>query len=238
MKRLAEIWHQQAGEWARFVRTPGHDRGNERFNLPRLVDLLPPPGRRTLDLGCGEGRVGRALVSLGYRVVGVDASPAMAALAAESQEAVVADAAALPFEDGTFDLVTAFMSLMDMDDPDAAIRETGRVLERGGRFCFCIAHPLSTAGDFPEQRAGVPFVLRGSYFDERRVELVSDRGGIRIDFASLHRPLDAWARALHDAGFAIEALREHPYPRELWKHEFTERWARIPLFLHVRAVRT
>ena len=238
MKTLRGIWDAQSAEWARFVRTPGHDRGNERFNLPRLLDLLPPPGRKTLDLGCGEGRVGRALIPLGYDVVGVDASPGMVALAAESQEAVVADAAALPFDDGAFDLVVAFMSLMDFDEPDAAIRETARVLESGGRFCFCITHPLNTAGTFRERHVGEPFALDGPYFEERRVELISDRGGIRIDFASLHRPLDAWTRALHESGFALEALREHPYPRELWKDEAAERWARIPLFLHVRAVKT
>lgn len=238
MTSLAEIWDAQADEWARFVRTPGHDAGNERFNLPRLVELLPPPGRRTLDLGCGEGRVGRALMPLGYDVTAVDASPAMVALAAESQEAIVADAAALPFPDGEFDLVVAFMSLMDMDDPDAAIREAARVLEPRGRFCFCIAHPLATAGGYARRAAGEPFVLQGPYFEERRVDLISDRGGIRIDFASLHRPLDAWTRALRESGFAIKALREHPYPRELWKDEAAERWARIPLFLHVRAVRT
>jgi SAM-dependent methyltransferase len=237
VRTLREIWDAQAAEWERFVRTPGHDAANEFFNLPRLVDLLPPPGRRTLDLGCGEGRMGRALIPLGHSVVGVDASPAMVALAAESQEAVVADAADLPFEDGAFDLVVAFMSLMDMDDPDAAIQEVGRVLEPGGRFCFSIAHPLGTAGAFPERVPRAPDVLEGSYFDERRVELSSDRGGIRIDFASLHRPLDAWMRALHAAGFAIEALREHQYPRGIWKDEAAERWARIPLFLHVRALK-
>jgi SAM-dependent methyltransferase len=238
LRSLRDVWDAQAAEWGRFVRTPGHDAGNERFNLPRLIDLLPPPGRRTLDLGCGEGRVGRALIPLGYQVVGVDTSPGMVELAAESQEAVVADAAALPFEDGAFDLVTAFMSLMDMDDPDEAIRETGRVLEPSGRFCFCISHPLMTAGVFSERVLGEPFVFRGPYFEERRVEMISDRGGIRIDFASVHRPLGAWTQALHEAGFAIEALREHPYPRELWKDEASERWSHIPLFLHVRTVKT
>ena len=237
MRSLREIWDEQAAEWVRFVRTPGHDFTNERFNLPRLVDLLPPPGRRALDLGCGEGRVGRALLPRGYRVVGVDASSAMVRFAAESQEVVCADAVALPFEDAAFDLVVAFMSLMDMDDPDAAIREAARVLEPGGRFCFCIAHPLMTAGSFAQRTPGEPFVLSGPYFEERRVDLISDRGGIRIDFASLHRPLDAWARALAAAGLAIEALREHPLPREVWKDESAERWARILLFLHVRAVK-
>ena len=236
MKSLRDAWDLQAAEWARFVRTPGIDRANELFNLPRLVDLLPPPGRRTLDLGCGEGRVGRALIPLGNRVVAVDSSPGMVALAAESQEAVVADAAALPFPDGAFDLVTAFMSLMDMDDPDAAIRESARVLEPGGRLCFSITHPLHTAGAFDDGRDGTPFVLHESYFEERRVDETWQREGIGIDFASVHRPLGAWTRALAEAGFAVEALREHPLPREAWRRETSERWTRIPLFLHVRAV--
>jgi SAM-dependent methyltransferase len=238
VKSLREIWDRQAAEWARFARRPGHDRTAEAFNLTRLFELLPPPGRRTLDLGCGEGRVGRALLDLGHCVVAVDASPAMVALAAESQDAVVADAAELPFAEGTFDLVVAFMSLMDMDHPDRAIRETGRVLERAGRFCFCIAHPLVTAGDFAERGADAPFVLEGSYFDHRRVSLTVDRDGIRIDFASLHRPLEAWFGDLEAAGFAIEALREHTFPPEAWRSPDAARWTRIPPFLHVRVVRT
>jgi ubiquinone/menaquinone biosynthesis C-methylase UbiE len=237
MRSLREAWDAQAAEWARFARTPGHDRANQLFNLPRLLDLLPPPGRRTLDLGCGEGRMGRALGALGHVVVAVDASPAMVALAAESQEAVVADAAALPFGDGAFDLVTAFMSLMDMDDADGAIREAGRVLEPGGRLCFCITHPVNTAGRFADRSADAPFVIAGSYLEERRVDETWERDGFRIDFACLHRPLEAWSRGLEAAGFLVEALREHPSPREAWRDGAGARWTRIPPFLHVRAVR-
>ena len=46
----------------------------------------------------------------------------------------VADAASLPFDDAEFDLVTAFMSLHDIDDFEAALREIGRVL---GRAATC-----------------------------------------------------------------------------------------------------
>jgi SAM-dependent methyltransferase len=234
---LRETWDAQADQWARFVRTPGHDLTNEAFNLPRLLDLLPPPGRRTLDLGCGEGRVGRALIPLGHRLVAVDASPGMVALAAESQEALVADATALPFEDGAFDLVVAFMSLMDMDDPDSAMAEVGRVLEPGGRFCFCVTHPIQTAGRFEAHRPEASFVIEGSYFDERRIEDTWERDGIRFRFAFVHRPLEAWSRGLEAAGLLVEALREHPFPREVWPDEAGERWTRIPLFLHVRAAK-
>jgi ubiquinone/menaquinone biosynthesis C-methylase UbiE len=236
-RTLREAWDAQPAEWARFVRTPGHDLTNEAFNLPRLLDLLPPPGRRTLDLGCGEGRVGRALIPLGHRVVGVDASPGMVALAAESQEALVADASALPFEDGAFDLVVAFMSLMDMDEPDAAIAEAARVLEPGGHLCFCITHPFQTAGRFDDRRPESPFVITGSYLEERRIEDDWERDRIRIRFAYTHRPLGAWCGGLASAGLLVEALREHPLPRDIWRDEGGARWTRIPLFLHMRAVK-
>ncbi len=70
-------WESEALNWARFSRTPGHDHAHDELNLPALLELLPAPGRRTLDLGCGEGRLGRVLQSLGHRVVGIDASATM-----------------------------------------------------------------------------------------------------------------------------------------------------------------
>ena len=177
---LASVWHAQAAEWARFVRTPGIDLSNERFNVPRLIELLPAPGRATLDVGCGEGRLGRRLVRLGHRVVGVDSSPDMVALAAESQEAVVADAGALPFDDGAFDLVTAFMSLMDVEDMPGAVREVARVLEAGGRFCFSIAHPTtppagSTSG-WRTRRFALPTTSRSAAWTRRSSVTASGSG--------------------------------------------------------------
>jgi ubiquinone/menaquinone biosynthesis C-methylase UbiE len=110
---LRDVWDEQAEAWARFARTPGHDRAHALLNFPPFLELLPAPGRATLDLGCGEGRVGAELAQRGHHVVGVDSSPRMIELAGELHEAVVADAAALPFEDGSFDLVIAYMSLMN-----------------------------------------------------------------------------------------------------------------------------
>ena len=95
---MRQGWESEAENWARFARTPGLDSAHADINLPALLELLPPPGRRTLDLACGEGRLGRLLASLGHRVVGIDAAPTMVRLAAtheDRQPALLADATAL-----------------------------------------------------------------------------------------------------------------------------------------------
>jgi hypothetical protein len=63
-----------------------------------------------------------------------------------------------------------------------------------------------------------------------------ERHGIEVTFHSEHRPIEAYGRALEDAGFLIEAIRE-PMPDEavVAVRPDEERWRRIPNFLMVRA---
>jgi ubiquinone/menaquinone biosynthesis C-methylase UbiE len=119
---LAEVWEHEARAWADWAAAPGHDHYYWRFDRPALLALLPPPRRRTLDLGCGDGRLERELAALGHDVVGVDGSPTVTRIARARGSAlfVRADAAHLPFPSGSFDLVVANLSLQDMDDPEAA----------------------------------------------------------------------------------------------------------------------
>jgi predicted TPR repeat methyltransferase len=102
-----------------WARTPGHDSAFWELNLPGLAALLPEPGRATLDLGCGEGRFGRWLAEHGHRVSGIDSSRTLLAAARDAggyAELVDGSAAALPWADGTFDLVLSCMTLQDMED--------------------------------------------------------------------------------------------------------------------------
>jgi SAM-dependent methyltransferase len=50
----------------------------------------------------------------------------------------------LPFRDATFDAVTAFMSLMDVADPERTLREIVRVLRPGGFTQFSLVHPATS----------------------------------------------------------------------------------------------
>jgi SAM-dependent methyltransferase len=152
--------------------------------------------------------------------------------------AVLADAAALPFRDETFDLVVAYMSLHDMDRMPEAVAEAGRVLDRGGRLCAAIPHPIHSAGSFQARDAAAPFVIDGSYLDPTRADWVADPDGLQLTFHSEHRPIEAYSRALEAAGLLIEAIREVSAPDAVVAAEPNKRrWQRIPLFLHIRAVK-
>jgi ubiquinone/menaquinone biosynthesis C-methylase UbiE len=94
-----------------------------------------------LDVGCGTAFLGLQLAGLGHRVVGVDCSEAMLALArAKASQAGLAidfrlaDAEQLPFPPASFDLIVERHVLWTLPDPAAALTNWARVLRPGGRL--------------------------------------------------------------------------------------------------------
>ena len=93
-----------------------------------------------LDLGCGPGDLALELAHRlrDARIVGLDLSPSMLQLAARHATTdgrlrfVVGNATALPFSDGTVDLVVSTLSLHHWSDPAAVFYEIARVLKSGG----------------------------------------------------------------------------------------------------------
>jgi hypothetical protein len=119
-----------------------------------------------------------------------------------------------------------------------AVAEIARVLGRSGRMCAAIPHPVNTAGSFTDRDADAAFVISGSYLDAAPLRMVADRGGIHLTFHSEHRPLESYARAIEDSGLYIEAIREVRVPDQAAARDpAARRWQRIPLFLHLRAVK-
>ena len=158
--------------------------------------------------------------------------------AAPEMELHQADAAALPFEDASFSLVVAFMSLQDVENLEGAIGECGRVLTAGGRLCLAIVHPLNSAGTWERSDAESPLVVAGSYLCSFTNAETFARDGLEMTFTSVHRPLETYTELLAAAGFVIERLREPALPDHAVRHEHSARWQRLPLFLHMRAVKT
>jgi SAM-dependent methyltransferase len=223
-------WEDRAAGWVAWARTPGHDaywRYRDAF-----FDLLPEPRGRALEVGCGEGRVTRDLRERGYDVVGLDASPTLVAAAGDLDpdgEYVVGAAERLPFEDGSFDLVVAYNSLMDVADIPAAVAEATRVLAPDSHFSACVVHPIADGGRWTTRDDDATFLIEQPYGETRWYEIAAERDGLAFAFASRRYPLEAYTRALEDAGLLLEAIREPA--------DASGRWRRVPQFLHLRAVK-
>ena len=91
-------------------------------------------------------------------------------------------------------------------------------------------HPINSAGKFESAEADARFAISGSYRDRQRYVETAEREGLAMTFTSDHRSLDGWLRPLEEVGFLFERIREIPGTHRA-------RWQRIPLFLHVRAVK-
>jgi len=239
---LRDTWEQEAAAYLEWARTPGHDIGFWNYNLPALLSLLPEPGTLTVDVGCGEGRLGRELAKLGHRLVGLDASALLADAAAthpEAQATILALLQSLPLVDRCADLITASMVLMDVDDIARCFDEIARVLVPGGCLCFSIMHPLNTAGDFTHRDdPDAPFVLSESYFVDRRRTRTFSRNDRRMTFSHVHRPLGEYFSAMYAADLLVERLFEPRVDSNVGAGDPNwQRWNRVPNTLHVRAVR-
>jgi demethylmenaquinone methyltransferase/2-methoxy-6-polyprenyl-1,4-benzoquinol methylase len=114
-----------------------------KHRLARQAGLKP--GHVALDLCCGTGDVMLALGRHGPRVVGLDFSPPMLAVAARRLRRrapgsaggfllVHGDALQLPFPDDCFDAVTISYGLRNLADVPAGLKEMWRVTKRGGRI--------------------------------------------------------------------------------------------------------
>jgi len=114
--------------------------------VPRLRDwamdrLAPAPGETAVDVGCGTGTEVRrfaGLVGQIGRAVGVEPHEGLRAVAEERSAGTTAqyldgDATALPFDDGTVDVLRCERVWQHLDDPEQAAREVARVLAPGGR---------------------------------------------------------------------------------------------------------
>jgi len=94
-------------------------------------------GRRVLDAGCGTGYGAEMLAAAGAAsVIGVDVAAAVVEAARARAGGRLAferaDVARLPYDDGSFDLVTCFEVIEHVPDPGAVLGELRRVLAPDG----------------------------------------------------------------------------------------------------------
>jgi SAM-dependent methyltransferase len=173
-------------------------------------------GRRMLELGCGAAACSRWLSLQGADAVAMDLSAGMLRQAAEASDRsgvrvplVQADALALPFPAGAFDIVcTAFGAVPFVADSGVVMREVARVLRPGGTWAFSITHPMRWI--FWDEPGEEGLIARNSYFD-RRPYVEQDAGGA-VTYVEQHRTLGDRVRELVAAGFILRDLVEPEWP--------------------------
>src|SRR5882672_7258076 len=142
-----------------------------------LVERARPIGAsdRILDLGCGTGIVARVLrerLGGAASIVGLDMNPAMIEKArsiAPELDWREGNVMALPFADGSFDVVLCQDMLSFVPDRLAALREVRRVLSLGGRLLASILLPRV---EQPFDGAALGQALAEAGFTDVRVETV------------------------------------------------------------------
>lgn len=235
---MSRAWEEEAHNWIRWARTPGHD-AYWYYARRFFEDVAPPAVGLTLEIGCGEGRVARDLRTRGHEVIAIDSSLTLVnhAVGADPESTyLVADAETLPFRPSMFDLVVAYNSLMDVDNMPRVVAEAARVLRSRGRFCICVTHPINDAGRFESEDPDAPFTIEGSYYGRRRFDEKFERGGLEMTFHGWSYPFEAYTRALEEAGFLIELMREpQPDPHAVTDRPSLAPWRRVPMFLFLRA---
>ncbi|HMJ75942.1 MAG TPA: class I SAM-dependent methyltransferase [Iamia sp.] len=171
----------------------------------RLAAFAAAVGDPVLDLGCGPGQIGLAVLDHGRRVLGVDLSPEMARLAAgRLGGAAAGDLRALPVRTGSVGGVVAFYSLIHLRRSELAQgwAEIARVLRPGGR-ALVTAHEGSGVVEVDDFLGrGVPFVATLMTRDE----LVAAASGAGLEVVTADRR-DPYPSEHPTVRLMIEAVR-------------------------------
>ena len=252
---VGSFWDADAPAWIHMARA-GYDLCRDLLNTPAFLKMLPPvAGKRGLDIGCGEGNNTRKLAALGAVMSAVDISPNFVKAAQSFPEVgsspieyQVGDGQRLPFTDQQFDFATAFMSLMDMPDVSAALREAYRILKSGGFLQFSITHPCSDVVRHRNVRdaSGAVVALElGGYFrgpSERMAEwtfgaapreLSQRLGGFKVP--TFRRTLSDWLNELVAVGYLLEAVHDPcPGDVEVEKEPYLQDCQVMPQFMIVQ----
>jgi len=186
--QLRRSWLANAAAWTDAVR-------EQRIESRRLVTdkaiieaVLDRQPRTVLDLGCGEGWLARALASHGIEVTGIDASEPLIEAARERGGAMFL---AGDYDDmqGRFDVTVANFSLLDE-----------RIPKVDGTLIVQTVHPAFAGGDYQDGWRTETFAAFEGHWPE--------------SMPWYFRTLESWSRALKDAGYVIDEIREPLHPQK------------------------
>lgn len=253
----ATAWQAQAG-WYDRLQGDGGDQLYQQVLLPSVLRrLAAPPGSRVLDVGCGQGVLGRALAQLKVESVGIDASPALIEAAQKRAGRLerhrVGDARRIgdAVAGERFDHAALVMVLQDLDALAPVLSGTAAAVKPGGRVVIAMTHPCfrqpKRSSWSWDDDARIQYRRIDGYLSEYQSRIATHPGAApgtaEAEQATLstHRPLSAYLDACGQAGLGVVGCDELCNPRRGTRGQrfaAEDRAAKeIPLFLVLTAVR-
>lgn len=248
-------WDTAAGFWDEMMGEDGDVFQRALIRPVVFEELEDVAGEDLLDVGCGTGHLARALADRGVTVTAVDASPSMVEHAQQyDTDGITYEVLDLEDEDidGAFDAVICNNVVQHVEDYGTFLDNIGGCLREDGRLIVVMRHPCfapyseelgweietedgivmagSGLSHLEEGFEGRRFVMDEYFGREKRYRTY---GGAEIPV--IPRTLEDHTRALSDAGFVIERIRE-PRPKGMDDHpDLADLLDRIPHFLIIVA---
>jgi 2-polyprenyl-3-methyl-5-hydroxy-6-metoxy-1,4-benzoquinol methylase len=207
--QILRSWHINASPWSRAIRSASivsRELVTNGAILEAVTSVSLPASAqrgawRVLDVGCGEGWLTRALASLGMRVLGIDAVPALVEDAQKSGggDFQVLDYAAIARREwraGPFDAAVCNFSLLGAESVESLVAGLAGYLANPGYLIIQTLHPVAACGDAAYQDGWRAGTWRGFSSDF-------------VDPAPWYfRTVETWQSLLEHCGFDLVETRE------------------------------
>ncbi len=192
---------------------------HQKVVIPKIIGLLElKENESLLDLGCGQGILGRA-ISEKSDYVGIDVSPSLVEFAKKMDRSdkhayKVADATKkLPIDKDDFDKAAIVLALQNMADSLGAIQNAGSRLRDGGKLVIVLNHPYfripKQSGWLTDQVKRIQYRWVMKYMSELKVPIVTNPGKDDSEETwTFHKPLSKYTEEIQKSGMMIEKIEE------------------------------
>jgi ubiquinone/menaquinone biosynthesis C-methylase UbiE len=188
------------------------DRKKERKHLSEIIlsMLGNIKGKKILDAGCGAGRECKVLAKKGAKVIGIDVSDRMIALAKERCKKLnvkffVGDMGKTKFKENYFDMIITIFATMYKKNLKKLFREFKRILKKNGVLLIVVSHPIRKMIKYTK-----------NYFERGKHWEIHDG----IKFFNYYWTMEDYINTLISQGFIITEMREPKLKFENYKENF------------------
>lgn len=251
-QRKQTLWDQASRWYDSLVGMSGSDY-HQTIVMPGVLKLLElKPGRRVLDLACGQGVFSRFLLEKKINPEGLDSSEELLRMARSRSIKLIpyhlgnaGDAKVLNGQE--FDGIACLLAVQNIEKIEPVFQNVARWLKPKGKFVMVLTHPCfriprQTHWGWDEDKK-IEYRRVDRYANEMKIPILTPPFVDKVNYTmTYHRPLQNYFSALLKAGLYVDSLEEWMSNKESasGKRSRGENRARkeVPLFMAIRAVRS